>query len=184
MTISKLVRILFAMTAIGCVLYETQSLAAPFSKSVKVRAGAIIENQKSSDNFFQIYTAKLNNKEILKISGDDCNCFVTGIKYGPIAIGNDDIVFINTGSAANGAPYDVFYTLIINKNGEVKLPKVYDIDGKEQQLDGFIGCNSDEGFSEPKLDGNKITTTCIEMDGRRKKTFKYTYENNVFRVSR
>jgi hypothetical protein len=147
---------------------------------VKLRSGQAVSSKNEKDDS---YFVKLNNKQIYKSGMDLCNCYFQGVEVGPYAIGDNDVIGVGTSSAAAGG--GVGYTfLIVNKNGQVTKPKVYDITGKLlKDADGSILCNVD-GFDETKLVGDKVITSCTEKDGRRTKVIKYTLENDSIRVTR
>jgi hypothetical protein len=149
-------------------VYNLQSDYSDFSV-IKVRAGKVILYQKDICDYKNIW---LNDK--LLIETEPYRCYRL---YGPYVLGDDDIVAVTSADSGNGGDDSVSVDLIIiNKSGEFKFAKQFPLDPEVP-----FWCNYD---LNPIVSGSKLLFKCVAQDGRRTKTFTWTYENGEVRESR
>ncbi|MDD2933774.1 MAG: hypothetical protein PHO76_07805 [Methylotenera sp.] len=158
-----------------CGLSVSASAASDSRKTeIKTRAGVVVVNQ-SSDGLGAT-TISLNNKQIYKNSMDDCNCYIS--ITGAYVFGDNDIIAVREGFAGNAVEMVRMEYYLINKNGAISNPKVLDTKGKPSGIE----CEGE--LSDPVVKGSKLITSCAEKDGRRTKTFIWTYENGIVKQTR
>jgi len=160
----------FSCTKYGCKAYAIDRADPLYGLSsevkdfeyIRVRAGKVILVKgldPENPRIIQDNEIRLNQQVVMKI---DEPLGINNI-YGPYSLGDDEIVAISysPGGTGNGDYEDIKF-LSINKSGAFRLD------------DGF-SCES--GWHDPIITGLKLSVECTQSDGRRSKTYIFSYEN-------